>query len=161
MKRANQAVERVPKSFQSEIYNTQKYMLCEISISQSHVSVKMRAANKWTAIFRAAILCALLFATGEVGGHATGAGSSACQTMVPGHGKPVQTPETNPWQLSLDKTVLEAGGSKYVSFALEGKPGAKEEDEDEDGEPSVFQGFMIQARNEDSDELAGEFFDFG
>ena len=102
----------------------------------------------------AASLLVIATTTHEALGHAKGAGTSVCQTMIPGHGQDPQPSGSNPWQLSTDKAILEpAGGKEYVTLVLKKKAWIREEQK--------FQGFMIQARDIDTGELVGEFFGFG
>ena len=75
-----------------------------------------------------------------------GAPSSACDTMLPGHGANPKDSASNPFKLTVDKTSVDGGEEVLVKIEKTGSSSPQ------------FKGFIIKAvDNDDNDKILGEF----
>lgn len=76
-------------------------------------------------------------------GYSLGAPDASCGTLEPIHGVPGQS---TPAPYTLTPSAVEVEGGKQLLVTLEAAPG------------TAFKGFVVQARNSDTQEVVGTFF---
>lgn len=86
----------------------------------------------------------------QVSGSPDGAPAIACSTLVPGHGPTIQESSSNPYELLLDQTSVEAG--QVIKVTLQMSNSSENE--------TLFRGFLIKAQDS-LKQPVGVFSNFG
>ncbi|TRY69083.1 hypothetical protein TCAL_16507 [Tigriopus californicus] len=94
-------------------------------------NIKMRKVKLWISV---QILAGVW---SQASGSPGGAPTSACSTLVPGHGADIQDSTFNPYELTLDVSSVKAG--QPVKLTLQASNSSENE--------TLFRGFLIKAKD--------------
>jgi len=95
----------------------------------------------------AIILLALLFVSllGSSNGYGSGAPTSECGSLAPGHGHSAKDNSITPFSIKLNSTRISPGGSTLIELTNVGST------------TDTFKGYMVQARKVSDDSVIGTF----